>query len=169
MKRLAMALAVVIGTIPGITPQIAYPDSSVDLVQTRIISESSNKTSDLDIENLQKRNIAEINFTVRMYLWALAQRQPEILAKVTAPALRAQFPDFRTMLVSMSLAHGPVMGTKNVFLHTPDLLNQKTVQTVYFIGRHGNHWMGQYNLTRNENGQYGIVNYRIKKLAGEFS
>lgn len=169
MKRLAMAMAVVVGTIPGITPQIAYPDSSVDLVQTRIISESSNKTSDLDIENLQKRNIAEINFTVRMFLWALAQRQPEILAKITAPALRARFPDLSTMLVSMSLAHGPVIGTRNVFLHTPDLTDKQIVQTVYFIGRHGNHWMGQYNLTRNKNGQYGIADYKIKKLAGEFS
>ena len=100
---------------------------------------------------------------------ALAQRQAEILAKVTAPVLRNKFPDFRTMQVSMSLAHGPVMGAKNVFLHTPDLGNNQTLQTVYFIGRHGNHWMGQYNLKRNENGQYGIANYRIRKLAGEFS
>jgi hypothetical protein len=169
MKRLAMILAVVVGIIPGITSQVAYSDSSIDFIQTPIISETSNKQNVLDVEDLRKRNIAEINFTVRMYLWALAQRHPKILAKVTAPALRARFPDVRSMLVSMSLAHGPVMGTKNVFLHTPAFMNRQTVQTVYFIGRHGNHWMGQYKLNRDENGEYGIANYMIKKLAGEFS
>ena len=169
MKRLAKILAVVIGIIPGITSQTAYPDTSVDFIQARITSETSNKQNILDVESLQKPNIAEINFTVRMYLWALARRQPEILAKVTAPALRSRFPDLRTMLVSMSLSHGPVMSTKNVFLHTPDFTHWQAVQTVYFIGSHGNHWMGQYNLQRNKNGQYGIANYRIKKLTGEFS
>jgi hypothetical protein len=90
MKRLAMILAVVVGIIPGITSQVAYSDSSIDFIQTRIVSETSNKQTILDIEELRKPNIAEINFTVRMYLWALAQRHPEILAKVTAPALQCQ-------------------------------------------------------------------------------
>ena len=169
MKRLAILLAVVIGLIPGITSQVAHSDSLIAYTQTPGKSVHSGKENMLEVNGGPERNIAEINFTVRMYLWALDQRQVEILAKVTAPVFQAKFSDVRTMMGSMSLVHRPVMGAKNIFLHTPDLSGNQSVQTVFFVGRHSNHWMGKYSLSRNDNGQYGITDVIIKKLAGEFS
>jgi hypothetical protein len=171
MKRLAIIMAVILGIIPGIilNANTAFADQKSAGYPAGIIAENSEPILVPDQYTVEQRDVFEINFTIRAFLWAVSNRRPEILVKTVSPVLRAEFPNPQTMLIALSAVHAPVIGAKYVFLHIPDFTNGFVVQAVYLDDRFGNPWKATYILRRSENGQYGVTGCFVKKLVGEFS
>ena len=175
MKHFATKIAVVLGLIstiianPNIITNHAKADQLVANPVGRVISSLPVKLDATGKIQANQRDIIEINFTVRAFLWALNHRQPKILSMVAAQQLQEKFANSRLLMVAMNTAHAPVVGAKEVFLHTPDIDGNHAVQAVFLSDRRGIPWRATYQLSKNLSGRYGITDCTMKMLSGAFS
>ena len=110
---------------------------------------------------LSHAEIAEINFTVRAFMWALDQKQPELLLKTTDQRAQLTYPSPAAFLAAVTRAHAVIVGSSDVFIPLPSLVGGEPVQTVFFKDAKGVAWKGTYLLKKQLDDRYAIARCKI--------
>ncbi|WP_306257107.1 DUF4864 domain-containing protein [Pararhizobium sp. IMCC21322] len=158
-KMLAVSLGLLVA--PAIAEQV---ESSASKVGTDHLVNVGLTAS---TQEFQASELLEMRVLVHSYLWAISNKQADLLYLTAAEAVISKYATPNAFLQRMQKVHRPVVNGSLVRFDGVSISDGVPVQSVYIKDERGLQWLASYFLTKQADGQWKIAGCLIVLAPGQ--
>lgn len=115
----------------------------------------------------QESELLEMRVLVHSYLWAISNKQADLLYLTAADTVISKYPTPGAFLQRMEKVHRPVVNGSLVQFDGVSLADGIPVQSVYIKDERGLQWLASYFLTKQADGHWKIAGCTIVPAPGQ--
>lgn len=158
-RMLAVSLGLLVA--PATAEQVA---SSTNKVGTDHLVDVALTDSD---QAFQASELLEMRVLVHSYLWAISNKQADLLYLTAAETVISKYATPEALLQRMQKIHRPVVNGSLVRFDGVSIKGGVPVQSVYVKDERGLQWLASYFLTKQADGQWKIAGCVIVPAPGQ--